>query len=186
MKRKNTFRYFRRLFSTVTIKSSCVNARGILTAAYQVLHLLSCMGGTPYQGVALLGVPHLGYPPSDLARGVPHPCWGVSHLGYPPSDLAKGVPHPCWGVPHLRYPQSDLAGVPPQLDLAGVPPPQQGDLAGWTWLGYPPPSWTWPGYPPGWTWLGYPPPPWTDRWTDGWMDRHVSKHNLPSYYVRGR
>ena len=57
------------------IKSSCVNARGIPTAAYQVLHLLSCAGRYPIPG----------------QRGVPHPCWGVPHLRYP-CDLAKGTP----------------------------------------------------------------------------------------------
>ena len=39
---------------------------------------------------------------------------------------------------------------------------------------YPPLSWTWPWYPPPLSRCGQ---------TDGWMDRHVSKHNLPSYYV---
>ena len=40
-----------------TRKSSCVNARGIPTAAYQVLHLWSCWGGGG------------GYHPSDLDGG---------------------------------------------------------------------------------------------------------------------
>ena len=72
-----------------TRKSSCVNARGIPTAAYQVLHLLP-EGGTP-----LGRVPP---PPARSDRGVPE-------VGYPPpSDLA-GVP-----PPHLY-----LAGVPPPL-----------------------------------------------------------------------
>ena len=86
-------------------------------------------GGTP----SLLGeVPHLGYPPSDLAGGTP------SLLGYPtlgtPSDLAGVTPRQTWlgGTPYLP-------GVPPQ-----------------TWLGYPPLSghgWGTPlaGIPPGWT-----------------------------------
>ena len=55
----------------LTRKSSCVNARGIPTAAYQILHLLS------YPGV-----------------GVPHPWTGVPHLwigGTLHPDLA-GVP----------------------------------------------------------------------------------------------
>ena len=60
------------------------------------------------------------------------------------------------------------------MSYLGWPPPPAG-----TWP--PPPGWTWPPpqldlTPPGWTW----PPPWTDRL----MDRHVSKHYLPSYYVR--
>ena len=71
-------------------------------------------GGTP----SLPGVPHLGYPPSDLT--------GVS-----PFRPGQGTPiRPGWGTPHwtwLEYPPSDLAGVPPHQ----------------TWLGYPPsgPGW---------------------------------------------
>ena len=129
-----------------------MNARGIPTAAYQVLHLLSCTGG----------IPHLGYPPCpDLAGD--SPSRGAPHLMYPLLDLA-GVPScQTW----LGYSPSDLAGVPPirpgyppPLDLAGVPPPL--DLAGV----YPLPIWTWPGY--------LAPPP-----RCGQTDRHVSKHNLP-------
>ena len=86
-----------------TRKSSCVNARGIPTAAYQVLHLLSCTGEGGYP---CRGVPH-------PCQGVSHPCQGVPNLGYPPI-------RPCWGVPHHGYPPP--AGVPPWLDLAGVPP----------------------------------------------------------------
>ena len=87
-----------------------MNARGIPTAAYQVLHLLSCRGGYP-----LLG--------DTPCQGVLHlvPCQGVLHLGVsPPSDLAGVTPFgPGWGMP------------PPQLDLAGVLPwPSQTD--GWT------------------------------------------------------
>ena len=74
-----------------TRKSSCVNARGIPTAAYQVLHLLSCTwGGTPRQE----GTPiqsWTGGTPIQLWMGkVPHPWPG----GYPPCpDLAR-VPPP--------------------------------------------------------------------------------------------
>ena len=117
--------------TTTTRKSSCVNARGIPTAAYQVLHLLT-----------EVGYPPLGYPPSRSDGGYPR--WGTTHWGTPPSRsdpggtrggvLPIGVP-PCWGtpcqgIPPLGYPP---IGVPPRLDLAWVPPP------GWTWLGYPPP-----------------------------------------------
>ena len=68
------------------------------------------------------GVPHpdpgRGYSPVEPARGYPCwggcvSCWGVPHLGYPPSDLVGGYPCrggvPCQGgypagegVPHLR------------------------------------------------------------------------------------
>ena len=126
-----------------------MNARGILTAAYQVLHLLSCMQrGIPARGVP---IPARGYPQSDLAgvsplsgpgRGNPpvRPDWGPLHwtwLGYPrpQSDLTGVPPHWTW----LGYPLWDLAGVLP-LDLAGVPhlPVRPGwGTPRWTWLGYP-------------------------------------------------
>ena len=67
-----------------TRKSSCVNARGIPTVAYQVLHLLSCNGGggSPARGYPIPagGYPISGTPQSDLS-GVP-PFW--TWLGYSP------------------------------------------------------------------------------------------------------
>ena len=57
---------------TSTRKSSCVNARGIPTAAYQVLHLLSYRGGGGGRGYPILDG---GYPPVLT--------WDQS-LGYPP------------------------------------------------------------------------------------------------------
>ena len=53
-------------YFVITRTSSCVNARGIPTAAYQVLHLL----------------PEVGYPPG---RGAPRPdlMEGVPKVGYP-------------------------------------------------------------------------------------------------------
>ena len=63
-----------------------------------------------------------------------------------------------------------LGGVPPPPHPPSVPPSTR---PGW---GTPPPR-------PG---PGRGSPLGVDRQTDGWMDRHVSKHNLPSYYVRGR
>ena len=81
-----------------------MNARGIPTAAYQVL-----LGGVP--------PPPVGVPPGQVwqggTRGGVPPTW--TWLGYPPPP-----PGPGWDTlpPHL-----DLAGVPPHLDLAGVPPP---------------------------------------------------------------
>ena len=130
-----------------------MNARFTPTAAYQVLHLLSCTrvvppaGGNPLPG----NIPHLWrvYPP---ARGPPvgegagvvplpgtpggypipgrgTPTGGILHpwMGYPPFGPGWGTPPPIrpgWGTPCL--------------DLAGVPP----------------------------TWPGWVPPLWTDRWTD--------------------
>ena len=141
----------------LTRKSSCVNARGILTVAYQVLlGGVPPVGVPPWPGLTRRGVPEVGYPPS----------------GYLLSRSEKGVPkvgYPLSGYPPSR---SDGQGVP----KVGYPP-----------SGYPlpirvPPTWTWLGYPPR-PGRGYPPP---KVWTDRWMDRCVSKHNLPSYYVRGR
>ena len=85
--------------------------------------------------------------------------------GTPPPARSDRGRYPRWGNP----PAWTWLGYPPCLDLAGVPPPT------WTWLGNPPPP------PPGPGW-GTPLQVCTDRR----MDRHVSKHNLPSYYVRGR
>ena len=144
-----------------------MNARGIPTATYQVLHLLT-----------EVGYPPSGYPLSRSAGGVPEV--GYPPLGYPPPS---GYPPPlgylpCWGTPRSGYPPQGTpqSGYPP----VRVPPIRV------------PPAWTWLGYPPAWTWLRYPPPPpgpdsgtppprcgQTDRWMDGWMDRHVSKHYLP-------
>ena len=111
-------------------KYSCVNTRGIPTAAHQVLHMLSCTGGgggTPEYPpcLDLAGVPSqldmAGVHPIRPGWGTP-PSWGTPWLGYP---LPAGVP-PGWGTP-----SSDLAGVHPHLDLAGVLP----------WLGYSPARW---------------------------------------------
>ena len=56
-----------------TRKCSCVNARSILTAAYQVPHMLSCRGYVLLGVLPCQGVPHLRYPPSDLASPPPPP-----------------------------------------------------------------------------------------------------------------
>ena len=100
----------------LTRQSSCVNARGILTTAYQVLHLLpSTGGGTPAwsdRGFPLQVVPHPfqgstpGSPHLDLA-GVPSHCqgWGTTHRGNPLSDTVGGTPvRPGWGTPQQGYP----------------------------------------------------------------------------------
>ena len=73
---------------SITRKSSCVNARGIPTAAYQVLHLLSCTG-------YLAGVspcPRLdGDTPCPRLDGVSP---GLNLAGYPPPPSKVG-----WGYP---------------------------------------------------------------------------------------
>ena len=129
-------------FTTIFNKSllcPCVNARGIPTAAYQVLHVPSCPGGMPAggEGYPILpwGTHGLGYPLSDLAGVTPSQTWP----GYPQSDQARVLPKQTW----LGYP-SDLAGVPaPPLDLVRYLPIQG-------WLGYPHPHLD-------------PPPPGVDR-----------------------
>ena len=130
-----------------------------------------------------------GYPPG----GVPGP-------RYPPRG-GLGTPG---GVPGTGYPPRGGPGYPP----GGLGTPRGGGY--WTWvpprggtqtwvplggypdLGTPPGGVPGPGYPPtSWhsgkcckaLWdMGTPP----CGQTDWWMDRRVSKHYLPSYYVRGR
>ena len=116
----------------LTRKSFCVNARGIPTAAYQVLHLLSCRGG---------GGTHLGYPPIRPGRGVT-PSWVSPYqtwLGYPPPQHGWGTPlaRSGRGGPEVVYAPAGM-GYP----LAGgTPPPPagpgQGTFPGWTWPGTP-------------------------------------------------
>ena len=119
-----------------TRKSSCVNARGIPTAVYQVTQLS----------------PKVGYPPTSSDGGYPR--WGTPPVGVPPtrSDWGTqgGVPpavppgqvqwgYPRWGPPGQGYPPPHwtwLGYPPPHLDLAGVtpPPPVWTDrqMDGWT------------------------------------------------------
>ena len=82
-----------------TRQSSYVNARGIPTAVYQVLHVLSCTGEGGYPG--WVPPPRLGYPHNpDLARGVPQA--GAPWLGHPHPDWPGGTPGghpPGWGTP---------------------------------------------------------------------------------------
>ena len=104
----------------MTRKSSCLNARGIPTAAYQVLHLL----------------PKVGYPPRQWGPPQPDPM-GDTQGGIPP-DRGRPPPWPdLIGVPEVRYP---LAGVPPSQVWQGVPK--------WGTRGGVPPACTWLGYPP--------------------------------------
>ena len=98
----------------ITRKSSCVNARGIPTAAYQVLHLLPKVGSPPLRQ----GYTH---PPARSDSGG-YPRWGNPPTrGTPPQHRSPSARsdggYPRWGTPPGR----------------GTPPPA------WTWPGYPPP-----------------------------------------------
>ena len=129
-----------------------MNARGIQTAAFQVLHLLSCTrwgtvgvppaparsdggrwggGGGVIRGV----VPPIRIPPPVDG----HVWWGVPKVGYP-LPPGQGTPSQVWrgdplarsdrGVPGVGYPSG--WGTPPYLDLVGVPPsPRCGQTDGW-------------------------------------------------------
>ena len=115
-----TFEVSGLMVQTITIsrtrKSSCVNARGIPTAAYQVLHLLSCMmWGTPRPGL-MGGYPRWGNPhqstfPCQATPPPPGQVWLVGG-GTPPTRSNRGG---TWGgvPPRQGYPPSYLAGVPP-------------------------------------------------------------------------
>ena len=116
-------------------------------------------------------------------RGIPPAVWRVlillSYLGWSPPSTGWTWPPPPPAGPDPPW----LDQTPPRLDLTPDPPPP----VGWTWPppaagpDPPPPRAARPGPPTlGWTWS----PPLGQ--TDLWMDRHVSKHYLPSYYVRGR
>ena len=80
-----------------TRKSSCVNARGIPPATYQVHHLLSAV--LSWLGYASPPPPHLdlaGVPPRlDLARVPPPPPIWTSLVYSPCLDLAR-VPSQVW------------------------------------------------------------------------------------------
>ena len=129
------------LTKTVTVMASVnkahkkvllLNARGIPTAAYQVLHLLPEVGYMP--------IPRPG-----LTRGG-YPRW------YPPSQVWPGGwgwgGYPRWGSPQQRYPQPGLPGLPRWGTPAGEPPrpPRPGLMWGGGDLrsGNPPPA------GPGW------------------------------------
>ena len=107
---------------STTRKSSCVNSRGIRTAAYQVLHVLSYPGGYPLLGYPLVDL--AGVPPQSDLDVVP-PVW--TWPGYTSVWTCPGHPlHQGMGVSPiwtwLGYPPSDLARVPPHLYLARVTP----------------------------------------------------------------
>ena len=141
-----------------TRKSSCVNARGIPTRAYQVLHLFPKVGYPPWPGLPGGG---------GTWGGAPLPVWGTPGQvwwgGTPQPGLMGGYPR--WGTPKQGVPLTRSDGG----TQGGVPPL---------------PGWGVPLYPParsdgGYLRWGTPPPVWTDRLMDGWTDRHVSKHYLP-------
>ena len=119
-----THRFLFSVYFSLTRKSSCVNARGIPTAAYQVL-----LGGVPPPPIGVPPCPGLtggtrgGVPPAGVAPwpglmggGLPevaYPPWVTPHQGTPQPGLTEGG-YPPVGVPPIR--------VPPWLDLARVPP----------------------------------------------------------------
>ena len=119
----------------------------------------------------------------SVLGGYPVPCLGgypIPGLGGYPISGPRGVPHPrSGGVPHprsrgLSTQSRHGMGYPPGQTWDGVPPRQD--------LGWGTPSQTWDGVPTQ-TWdpeMGYPPH------KCGHTHRLVSKHYLPSYYVRGR
>ena len=77
-----------------TRKSSCVNARGIPIAAYQVLHMLSCPGGGGGLGTLGYALP----PPNPQSwpglGGVVGAWPGGGRCPLPPVDRLKTLPSP--------------------------------------------------------------------------------------------
>ena len=160
--KKNTSVSHLRIIILHTRKSSYVNARGIPTAAYQVLPEV---GYPPYRGTPQPGLmggtrgeisPHQGTPQARSDKGCTQ--GGVPPLlGYPPGQVWQGGTQ--GGVPHQGTPR------PGPME---VPEVWQGDTRG----GVPPVRYPWQGYPPVQPGRGTPPPRCgqTDRWMDGWMD----------------
>ena len=149
-----------------------------------------------------------GVTPPQVWGGYPIP--GLDRGGTPP-QVGGGYqsqvwvpPPPCpdlgWGTPPIQT----LDGVPPIQTWDGIPSLTWDGVPPWPGMGYPP---TWDGVPPG-PRMGYPPrpemghPPPDLRWGTplprpemgypphpckcGQTHRLVSKHYLPSYFVRGR
>ena len=95
-------------------KSSCVNARGMLTAAYQVPHLLPEVGYPPGRGTpparsdsgdtrGVVPPPQQGHPLARSNGGYPR--WGIPQQGTPPGQVWR---------PEVGYPPSQVqCGVPP-------------------------------------------------------------------------
>ena len=124
--------------TTTTRKSSCVDARGIPTAAYQVLHLLYYPGGG---GVPLSWGTHLT-PVLTWLRGIPSldgggtPSWGTFSSYF---DLDGG--YPTWGTPSPCPGLGPVTGVPPEEHVTS------GNIMGWRW------KWSTPPPTPGVNWL---------------------------------
>ena len=120
--------------STLRARKSCVNARGIPPAAYQVLDMLG-------------GVPHPRFGGGTLSQVRGDTLSQVRGRGDTPSQIQGGVYYPIlgWG----GYPIPGLGGTP-ILGQGGPPGTLQPEM------GYPlaRPGM---GYPPGQTWDGYPP-----------------------------
>ena len=153
-----------------TTKSSCVNARGIPTAAYQVLHLLTEFGYPP-AGVPPAksngGYPRWGTPPSRSTPGRVTP-WlgpmggtrgGIPQNGYPLARSNGGIPKV--GYPPAEVPPARSDGMVPEVGYphgqvqwegtwGGLPPPRQGYHPTSPKPGRGTPIWTWLGYPPRW------------------------------------
>ena len=141
-------------------------------------------------------VPPLGYPVrypwggTQTPPGVPGPPGGTQSgtppgVPGPPRGTRSGTPP--GGVPS-QVPPGGPGGTQSGTPLWGTRTPRGGTQSGTPRGG----GGTWPGPPrclmAFWEMLqsimgyGYPP----CGQTDWWMDRRVSKHYLPSYYVRGR
>ena len=98
-----------------TRKSSCVNARGIPTAAYQVLHL---RWGTP--SPSSRGTPWPG--PMGMYPTPPSPArsdGGCTQGGVPPGQVQQGGGY----LRQVPPPAGPGWGTPLRLDLARVLPP---------------------------------------------------------------
>ena len=105
-------------FTSSTRKSSCVNARGIPTAAYQVLHLLPEMGYPPWQE----------YPPDQVWVPPPSPLAGVPPL---PARSAGGGGTRGGAPPCPPPARSDGRGTWAGPGF-GTPPPPSGPGQGTT------------------------------------------------------
>ena len=97
-------------------KSSYVNARGIPTAAYQVLHLLSYPRGVPHPWMGV--PPSRGTPLSWLGYPSPILTWDQS-LGYPPGNERTWDQWKYYGM-EMEYPQKGHG--------------TSGSIMGWRWV----------------------------------------------------
>ena len=133
-----------------------MNARGIPTAAYQVLHLLPEVGYPPQPG--LTGGTRGGVLPARYFEGYPrwgmspagiHPLpglMGVLEVGYCPSrvPLARSDGgYTRWCTPWQRYPLARSDGGVPEMGY----PPEKGYPLARSDGGYPRWGIPWQGYP---------------------------------------